>query len=168
MTAEIETRTGLEILDHDQCVALLERSSLARIAVVIGAQPLVFPVNFTLDGDAVVFRTDEGTKLYAARNGPVAFECDGVDSLYHTGWSVLGTGEAEEVVNEAELARLAARFHTVRVPGPEVHVVAHPTANAHRAANPAQTPDAAELQPRRLATRRPDRHSRGRFRPPPG
>jgi nitroimidazol reductase NimA-like FMN-containing flavoprotein (pyridoxamine 5'-phosphate oxidase superfamily) len=107
MTTDIDRRTGLEILDRDECVGLLERCVLARIAVVIGGHPLVFPVNFTLDGDAVVFRTDEGTKLHAARNGPVAFECDGVDSVYHTGWSVLGTGKAEEVVNEAELARLA-------------------------------------------------------------
>jgi len=107
MTTDIDRRTGLEVLDHDECVALLERSSLTRIAVVIGEQPLVFPVNFTLDGDAVVFRTDPGTKLHAARNGRVAFECDGVDAVYHTGWSVLGTGRAEEIVNEAELERLA-------------------------------------------------------------
>jgi nitroimidazol reductase NimA-like FMN-containing flavoprotein (pyridoxamine 5'-phosphate oxidase superfamily) len=107
MTTDIDRRTGLEVLDHDECVALLDRSKLARIAVVVGGQPLVFPVNFTLDCDAVVFRTDEGTKLHAARNGPVAFECDGVDSVYHTGWSVLGTGKAEEIVNAAELARLA-------------------------------------------------------------
>jgi len=106
MTAEIETRTGLEILDRDQCVTLLERSSLARIAVVAGGQPLVFPVNFTLDGDAVVFRTDEGTKLYAARNGPVAFECDDIDPTYHTGWSVLISGDAEEVQDAQEIARL--------------------------------------------------------------
>ena len=119
MTTEIDGRTGLEILGRDECVALLERSSLARIAVVVGGQPLVFPVNFTLDGDAVVFRTDEGTKLYAARTGAVAFECDGVDSVYHTGWSVLGAGKAEEVVNEAELARLARLPLGPWCPGPK-------------------------------------------------
>ena len=119
MTTEIDTRTGLEILDHDACIDLLRRSSLARIAVVIGGQPLMFPVNFTLDGDAVVFRTDEGTKLYAARNGPVAFECDGIDGVYHTGWSVLGTGEAEEIVNAAERARLARLPLGPWCPGPK-------------------------------------------------
>jgi hypothetical protein len=119
MTTEIDGRTGLEILDHDECVGLLERSKLARIAVVIGGHPLVFPVNFTLDGDAVVFRTDEGTKLHAARNGPVAFECDGIDSVYHTGWSVLGSGNAEEVVNAAELARLAQLPLGPWCPGPK-------------------------------------------------
>jgi len=119
MTTETDDRTGLEILDSDECISLLERSMLARIAVVIGGQPLVFPVNFTLDGRSVVFRTDEGTKLHAARNGPVAFECDGVDSVYHTGWSVLGTGKAEEVVNEAERARLARLALGPWCPGPK-------------------------------------------------
>jgi hypothetical protein len=66
----------------------------------------VFPVNFTLDGEAVVLRTDEGTKLHAARNGPVAFECDGFDGEYHTGWSVLALGDAEEVRSPGEVARL--------------------------------------------------------------
>lgn len=119
MTTEIDTRTGLEVLDRDECVALLARSSLGRIAIVVGGRPLVFPVNFTLDGDAVVFRSDAGTKLHGARNAPVAFECDGVDSVYHTGWSVLLTGNAEEVRNEAELARLARLPLGPWCPGPK-------------------------------------------------
>jgi len=106
MTKQIDRRTGLETLDRDECVALLERSSLGRIAVVIDGRPLVFPVNFALDGEAIAFRTDEGTKLFAARNGPVAFECDGADPVYHTGWSVLVTGNAEEVQNAADVARM--------------------------------------------------------------
>src|ERR1700675_477569 len=106
MTTEIDRRTGLEVLDWDKCLALLGSSSLGRIAVVINARPLIFPVNFTLDGDAIVLRTDPGTKLYAARNGPVAFECDGTDAVYHTGWSVLATGHAAEVRNAADLTRL--------------------------------------------------------------
>jgi hypothetical protein len=119
VTTEIDRRTGLEILDRDECIALLGRSSLGRLAVVADGRPLVFPVNFTLDGNSVVFRSDAGTKLYAARNGPVAFECDGVDSVYHTGWSVVATGNAEEVVNEAELARLARLPLGPWCPGPK-------------------------------------------------
>ena len=108
MSTEIDRRTGLEILDRDECEALLARSIIGRVAIVsVDGRPLVFPVNFALDGGAIVFRSDPGTKLHGARRGPVAFECDGVDSVYHTGWSVLATGNAEVVVNEAELARLA-------------------------------------------------------------
>ena len=109
----------------------------ARIAVVIGGQPLVFPVNFTLDGDAVVFRTDEGTKLHAARNGPVAFECDGIDPVYHTGWSVLATGNAEEVHQRSRARAAGTPAARPVVSGPEVDVAANPTPNAHRPAHPA-------------------------------
>ena len=75
-------------------------------SVVVDGQPLAFPVNFTLDGNAVVLRTDEGTKLHAARRDCVSFECDDVDRRYHTGWSVIITGRAEEVREPAEVARL--------------------------------------------------------------
>ena len=106
MTAGIDKRTGLEVLEWDECVALMRASRLGRIAVVMNGRALVFPVNFTLDGDAVVLRTAPGTKLHATRNGPVSFECDGIDAIYHTGWSVLATGDAAEVTNAAEVARL--------------------------------------------------------------
>jgi nitroimidazol reductase NimA-like FMN-containing flavoprotein (pyridoxamine 5'-phosphate oxidase superfamily) len=66
----------------------------------------VFPVNFTLDGRAIVFRTDRGTKLHGARNNSVAFECDGIDREYHTGWSVVVQGVAEEVHSAVDIARL--------------------------------------------------------------
>ena len=106
MAAEIDGRTGLEVLGRDECLRLLEHTSLGRMAVVVGGRPLVFPVNFALDGDAIVLRTDAGTKLHGARNGPVAFECDGTDCVYHTGWSVLATGSADEVHDDAEVARM--------------------------------------------------------------
>jgi hypothetical protein len=66
-----------------------------------------------------VFRNDPGTKVYGARNGPVAFECDGSDAVYHTGWSVLATGNAIEVTNPAELKRLARLPLGPWSPGPK-------------------------------------------------
>ncbi|HTK16443.1 MAG TPA: pyridoxamine 5'-phosphate oxidase family protein [Acidimicrobiia bacterium] len=120
MRTEIDPRTGLEILDRDECIALLAHQPIGRVAIVtMDGRPLVFPVNFVLDGDAVVFRSDAGTKLNGARRGQIAFECDGVDRTYHTGWSVLATGQAEEVVNEAELARLARLPLGPWCPGPK-------------------------------------------------
>jgi nitroimidazol reductase NimA-like FMN-containing flavoprotein (pyridoxamine 5'-phosphate oxidase superfamily) len=120
MTTEIDRRTGLEILSKDECTALLRTRSLGRIAVVVDGQPLVFPVNFAIDGNAVVFRTDFGTKLYGARHGPVAFECDGTDDpRYHTAWSVLATGDASEVHNSADLEHLNELPLVLWSPGPK-------------------------------------------------
>jgi nitroimidazol reductase NimA-like FMN-containing flavoprotein (pyridoxamine 5'-phosphate oxidase superfamily) len=120
MRTEIDPRTGLEVLDRDECIALLAHQPIGRVAIVtMDGRPLVFPVNFALDGDAIVFRSDAGTKLYGARRGQIAFECDGVDNTYHTGWSVLAAGIAEEVDNAAELARLARLPLGPWCPGPK-------------------------------------------------
>jgi nitroimidazol reductase NimA-like FMN-containing flavoprotein (pyridoxamine 5'-phosphate oxidase superfamily) len=106
MATTIDSRNGLEILDRDECVALLRRNTLGRIAVVAGDRPLVFPVNFAMSGDAIVLRTDTGTKLHFARDSRVAFECDGIDAVYHTGWSVLANGIAEIVESPGEVSEL--------------------------------------------------------------
>jgi hypothetical protein len=102
-TADI---TVLEELTQRECLRLARTSVIGRLAVVVGGRPLVFPVNFAIDDGVVVLRTDQGSKLEGARSAPVAFECDEIDRVYHTGWSVLICGDAEEVFDPAEIARL--------------------------------------------------------------
>jgi len=94
-------------LTKSECFKLLSGERLGRVALVDDQGPIIFPVNFVLDRHMVVFRTDEGTKLgAAAMGGRVAFEVDRADEATHTGWSVLIRGEATEVTDPAELARL--------------------------------------------------------------
>lgn len=101
-------RNGLEVLTRDECLRLLGRATLGRLAVTSGALPMVLPVNFRLVGERIVFRTGAGTKLDAATNGNVvAFEVDDMDPLWHTGWSVVVTGVASEVTDPADRAELA-------------------------------------------------------------
>lgn len=89
---------GLEILDRDECLALLDRAVLGRVGISIGALPCVLPVNFRLIDGTVVFRTAAGSKLDAATRGAViAFEVDDVDPIEHCGWSVVVTGIAQEM-----------------------------------------------------------------------
>ncbi len=107
MSSTIDVRTHLEVLDRDACMCLLASARLGRLAVVVEGRPVVFPVNYVLDGDAVVFRTGGGTKLHAAVGNEVAFEIDGSDGSYHTGWSVLVGGRAEEIVDARDLERCA-------------------------------------------------------------
>jgi nitroimidazol reductase NimA-like FMN-containing flavoprotein (pyridoxamine 5'-phosphate oxidase superfamily) len=100
-------RNGLEILDRDECLHLLEDARLGRVGCTAGALPIVLPVNFRLVDDQIVFRTAVGTKLDAATdNAVVAFEVDHFDPMEHGGWSVLVTGFAREITNRLELARL--------------------------------------------------------------
>jgi nitroimidazol reductase NimA-like FMN-containing flavoprotein (pyridoxamine 5'-phosphate oxidase superfamily) len=93
----IDTRTGLEIVDRDECVRLLAGEQLGRLALATGGEPAIFPVNYALDGEAIVFRTAPGTKLDAAGRAPAAFEIDAADPATRSGWSVVVTGRLEEV-----------------------------------------------------------------------
>jgi uncharacterized protein len=111
-------------LSKSECFELLAQERLGRVAVVDDRGPVVFPVNFVLDRHMVVFRTDVGTKLDAAcRGSRVAFEIDGTDAAAHTGWSVVVRGEAVEVTDAAELARLRKLPLEPWAPGAKTHYV---------------------------------------------
>jgi uncharacterized protein len=91
-------RNGLEVLDRDECLALLAAAHVGRVGVSIGALPTVLPVSYRLIDEQVMFRTGVGSKLDAATVGAViAFEVDDVDPVSHEGWSVVVTGIAAVV-----------------------------------------------------------------------
>lgn len=100
----------LTALTPQECRELLRHRPLhvGRLAVTdVDGRPLVVPVNYRLDGDAVVVRTEAGSMLTAAAlERPVAFEVDDVDEAWQEGWSVLVQARAEEVTDPDELARL--------------------------------------------------------------
>ena len=88
---------GLEMLDRDACLALLADDEIGRLGVLAGGVPLILPVNYRLDGEAIVFRTDPGTKLDQGLRAHAAFEIDFFDREERTGWSVVVQGRLEEV-----------------------------------------------------------------------
>lgn len=97
----------LEELPAETCLRIVGRHHFGRVAVNDDEGPVILPVNYVLDGDAIVFRTGEGTKLDAAlRGAPATFEVDGVDEPRRTGWSVLVRGTVREVTDGDEVARL--------------------------------------------------------------
>lgn len=70
---------------------------------------LVLPVTYALDGErSVIFRTGRGSKLARAERdiGEAAFEVDQFDVETRTGWSVLVSGQMDEVVELTEITRL--------------------------------------------------------------
>jgi uncharacterized protein len=60
---------GLEILDEQQCLRLLESARIGRVAVCLGAILAVLPVTYAVVGGEVVFFTGTGIKLGAAMRG---------------------------------------------------------------------------------------------------
>jgi uncharacterized protein len=104
-----ETELGLSTLTVDECRALLvtHRPRLGRLAFVADDWPLVLPMNYTLDGDVVYFRTAAGRKFFAASRRPrVTFQVDHVDEVWEDGWSLLAFGWLRMVEDPSELARV--------------------------------------------------------------
>jgi nitroimidazol reductase NimA-like FMN-containing flavoprotein (pyridoxamine 5'-phosphate oxidase superfamily) len=89
----------LEAIPAEECLALLAKEEVGRLVVVLAGRPGVFPVNYALDGDAVVFRTAPGTKLEAISRSLVAFEVDRWAPASGGGWSVVVEGIAQEVTS---------------------------------------------------------------------
>lgn len=101
---------GLEILPFEVCLRLLASVPVGRVGFFADGEVVVLPVNHILDGQDPVFRTARGSKLSAAEGQSlVAFEADEYDEQTRTGWSVLVTGRAEVVYDEAEVERLSQR-----------------------------------------------------------
>jgi hypothetical protein len=91
-------RNGLEVLERDECLRLLDTVPVGRVAFTSRALPCVLPVNFRRHGDRILFTTGEGTKLATAtRNTVVGFEVDEFDPDERTGWSVLVVGMARRL-----------------------------------------------------------------------
>ena len=99
----------MEDLPEDECLDLLNRHHFGRVAFMeqIDLPPAIMPLNYLMHAETVVVRTDPESKLGSAlRDAPVSFEIDGIDQLQRTGWSVIVSGRAQEIVDPSELDEL--------------------------------------------------------------
>ena len=98
---------GLEALPFHVCLRLLASVPIGRVGFYADGEVVLLPVNHAVDGQDVVFRTAPGSKLTAAEEQElVAFEADDYDLQTRSGWSILVTGRATVVYDEAEVKRL--------------------------------------------------------------
>jgi pyridoxamine 5'-phosphate oxidase-like protein len=104
----------LEELNEAECMRLITSGGVGRIAFSGRYGPTVFPVNYRLYQDTIVFRTaqdsstDEDLRTGIANaEYKVAFEIDDFDSATREGWSVLVQGSAHHVDSEAERASVS-------------------------------------------------------------
>jgi len=93
----------LVVLDRDECLTLLQLEAVGRIATASGDDaPVVLPVNYVLDGESPVFRTDEHSVIHALGEVAISLEIDRFDWFRHIGWSVLVTGVAEDATGQVD------------------------------------------------------------------
>ena len=88
----------LTVLSQSTCLDLLRDGVIGRVAMCTPDGPQIFPVNYVLFEDSVVFRTAAysvlGTHAWQSR---LAFEIDHMDYDRQVGWSVLATGPGSRV-----------------------------------------------------------------------
>ncbi|WP_430270597.1 pyridoxamine 5'-phosphate oxidase family protein [Propionibacterium freudenreichii] len=102
-----DTTNPISPIPDDSTWGYLASVDVGRIAVSSDNLPEVYPVNFCLDGESIVFRSAAGSKLEKlALNSHVAFEADGWSEDRAVGaCSCRGTGSF--ITDEDELARVA-------------------------------------------------------------
>lgn len=107
MEARTTDRSGLEVLDVEECMELLASVPIGRVAMIDGGEIAVLPVNHVVCDDRVCFRSAPGAKLDAGiMQHVVTFEADDYDEATETGWSVVVKGRADLVTDDDELERL--------------------------------------------------------------
>ncbi|MEV5573041.1 pyridoxamine 5'-phosphate oxidase family protein [Spirillospora sp. NPDC052269] len=108
---EPQGRGKLSVLDRDECLKLIAPGGVGRVAYDDGEGPTVTPVNYVLDGDAIIFRTSLAGRLNQNLAGllrgaevRIAFEVDRLDPELREGWSVLLRGGARQLEDDEESA----------------------------------------------------------------
>ncbi len=92
-------------ITRTECLDLMARAAVGRVAVVVGALPEIVPVNFCVIGETVVFGIHSGSVLAGEGEGTVvAFQVDSFDPERETGWHVHAIGTLCEVLRADELA----------------------------------------------------------------
>jgi len=92
-------------LSQVRCLELLSSAEVGRVALCTDTGPLVWPVNYSMGEDDIVFRTSPYSVLGTmALNRRLAFEVDRIDLDREDGWSVLATGAGEMVEDPDDLA----------------------------------------------------------------
>jgi len=90
------TAMPMHTLDAADSWTRLRSKSVGRLAVSVGDQPDVFPVNFLALENTILIRTGAGGKLDdITSNALVAFEIDDIGD--HLAWSVVVKGTAKRV-----------------------------------------------------------------------
>ncbi len=95
-------------LASDECDRLLARNGFGRLGFELDGRPVIFPVNYRVVRDAVVFAADGHWVDAAVAADAVAFEIDDHDDVGHVGWSVLVVGKIRALDGDDDACRAVA------------------------------------------------------------
>jgi nitroimidazol reductase NimA-like FMN-containing flavoprotein (pyridoxamine 5'-phosphate oxidase superfamily) len=88
-------------MDVDECWAFLRSHEFGHLAFHLAEQVHITPINYAVDGETLLFRTAEGSKLLAVVMNPdIAFEVDAYDEEHAT--SVIIRGAARQLDEHEE------------------------------------------------------------------
>jgi hypothetical protein len=94
----------MDVLTDEQCWELLRGQQIGRLATVVGGSVDIFPVNYIVHEEQILFKTAEGSKLASIMaHHEVAFEIDGYKEDSNEAWSVVMSGMARVLTHDDEL-----------------------------------------------------------------
>lgn len=123
--SEPNSSRWLEVLSTAECHEYLQQERLGRVGVSIRSLPVILPVLYSAEDNAIWFFTEEGTKLDSAvSNTVVAFEVDHLD--LEGGWSVLVIGQSREETDPVRVAAMREAGLVAGAPGSRDHLISIP------------------------------------------
>ena len=141
-----ETVDEVVVLTDEQCWEHLGRQELGRLVTHVGDVIDIFPVNYIVDDQSLLFRTAEGSKLFEIMiRSDVLFEVD--DHTESEAWSVVVRGRASPLETSAEVERADTLGLKPWIPTLKyVYVRISPDSLTGRAFNRAPEPDRYGIQ----------------------
>ena len=113
-------------LSESDCWSYLRGQELGRVTITARGRVQVFPVNYSVDQESIVFRTAPGTKLDYGPSSLSCFEVDAYSRHSLEGWSVMAFGRLEEITHGEDDRSRALRRLPIRpvAPGSRMHWIA--------------------------------------------
>jgi nitroimidazol reductase NimA-like FMN-containing flavoprotein (pyridoxamine 5'-phosphate oxidase superfamily) len=100
MDTRSQTAPVLEPLRREECVKLIDRGGVGRIAYNGADELVVIPVNYCHVNGLIIFRTAADSAVAQYDLAPIAFEIDHTDERSKDGWSVLVQGMVRPVTSQ--------------------------------------------------------------------
>ena len=92
---------GCTRLDRAECLERLASTGRGRVALTVGALPVIVPVRYVMSDGSIVFPVSRDDVWRATDDHIVAFNAEGVDGYQHA-WSVGVLGRARHLTSDGE------------------------------------------------------------------